>query len=112
MVEVKVSEQQTESQFSAAVIDYARSAAGAPPTSGRHAPAGDGGHRSKATHTDLICARAGRVVIAELKAARAVTTDDQDAWPDELDSAAHHRPGPEVYLWRPVDWPQIEQALR
>ncbi|MFD5089379.1 hypothetical protein ACFWMR_02170 [Amycolatopsis thailandensis] len=53
---------------------------------------------------DLVLARDGVVIVAELKSRRGQPTDDQKLWLEAL--GAHAR------LWRPVDWPAIEQELR
>lgn len=53
---------------------------------------------------DLILARAGRVILAELKSDTGKKpTLDQQAW---LDAA-----GPNGYLWRPKDWDAIMKVL-
>lgn len=52
---------------------------------------------------DLILARAGRVILAELKNETGKPTADQQKW---LDAA-----GPNGYLWRPSDWPEIQRVL-
>lgn len=54
---------------------------------------------------DLILVR-DRIVAAELKAPRGTLRDDQRVWLDRLAIA-----GVETYLWRPRDWPIIEQVL-
>jgi hypothetical protein len=53
---------------------------------------------------DLVLARDGVVIVAELKSRRGQPTDDQKMWLEAL--GAHAR------LWRPQDWPAIEQELR
>jgi len=52
---------------------------------------------------DLILARDGRVILAEIKNATRAATKDQRAW---LLAA-----GPNGYLWRPADWPEIQRVL-
>jgi hypothetical protein len=55
---------------------------------------------------DLVLARRGRVVFAELKSPRGRQTPAQEAWARELNG------GPvRCYLWRPADWPEIERVL-
>jgi len=61
---------------------------------------------------DLVLVRAGVAVFAELKSARGRLTDTQQVWLDALrivaacsDSAVH------VHVWRPADWPDIEEVL-
>lgn len=51
---------------------------------------------------DLILARAGRVVLAELKSERGRPTPAQQSWVD----AAHG------FVWRPSSWPLIVEELR
>lgn len=53
---------------------------------------------------DLVLARDGVVLLAELKSRRGQPTDDQKLWLDAL--GAHAR------LWRPADWPAIQNELR
>jgi hypothetical protein len=53
---------------------------------------------------DLILARRGVVLLAELKTDTDKPTLDQQAW---LDSA-----GSQGYLWRPCDWDQVRQILQ
>jgi len=53
---------------------------------------------------DLVLARDGVVIVAELKSRRGQTSPDQDLWLDEL--------GDHAVLWRPGDWPAIQNELR
>lgn len=53
---------------------------------------------------DLVLARGGVVIVAELKSRRGQPTDDQTLWLEAL--GAHAR------LWRPADWPAIQNELR
>lgn len=53
---------------------------------------------------DLVLARGGVVVLAELKTARGRTTVEQDAW---LAAAGGHG-----RLWRPDSWVTIMEELR
>lgn len=53
---------------------------------------------------DLVLARDGVVLFAELKSHRGRTTPDQDLWLDQL--------GDHAVLWRPGDWPAIQNELR
>lgn len=53
---------------------------------------------------DLVLARDGVVLFAELKSRRGRTTPDQDLWLDQL--------GDHAVLWRPADWPAIQNELR
>lgn len=106
----------TEAEFQDLVIDYARTVGWLvhhcrPARSGRggwHTPIqGDPGF------PDLVLVRAGRIVVAELKSETGRISTDQHAWLKALD------PDPDVvrcesavYLWRPSDWPEIQEALR
>ena len=53
---------------------------------------------------DLVLARDGVIIVAELKSRRGHPTDDQKLWLEAL--------GVHVRLWRPQDWPAIERELR
>lgn len=53
---------------------------------------------------DLILARDGQVLLAELKSRRGQTTPDQDLWLEAL--------GDHGRLWRPADWVAIQNELR
>jgi hypothetical protein len=68
--------------------------------SGRHATALSGDKGAP----DLILAKDGRVILAELKRDSGRPSAEQKQWLDALGS--HGR------LWRPRDWAEIEQALR
>ena len=56
---------------------------------------------------DLVLARPGRLVFAELKREGEDPTDEQEIWHALLRSA-----GEEMYVWRPSDWREIEEVLR
>lgn len=53
---------------------------------------------------DLILARDGRVILAELKSQRGRVSEAQRMWLSALGSHAR--------LWRPSDWPEIVAELR
>lgn len=56
---------------------------------------------------DVVAARGGRLVCAELKSARGTISGEQRAWLDvlgEVESA-------EVYVWRPRDIEQVKEVL-
>jgi hypothetical protein len=53
---------------------------------------------------DVVLARDGVVIVAELKSRRGRTSPDQDLWLEAL--------GTHARLWRPQDWPAIERELR
>lgn len=58
---------------------------------------------------DLVFARSGRVVFAEMKSPGEKLSDGQRAWQAELPSV----PGvAERYVWQAKDWPQIQEVLR
>lgn len=52
---------------------------------------------------DLVIAKAGRVIHAELKTETGRLSDEQKKWRDAL--------GETWRLWRPSDWPAIEKEL-
>lgn len=56
---------------------------------------------------DLTLIRPPRLVFAELKRDGAKTTPAQDRFLALLGEC-----GQEVYLWRPVDWDQLQETLR
>ena len=53
---------------------------------------------------DIIAARNGRKVFAELKVGKNKPTPDQQDW-------LHHLGG-DTYVWRPEDWEQIVQTFQ
>lgn len=57
---------------------------------------------------DLVLARAGRIVFAELKREGRKPTLLQQGWLEVLATCA----GVEVYLWTPADWGEIVRILR
>lgn len=56
---------------------------------------------------DTILIRGTRLVIAELKSESGRVAPEQRAWLD-----AWRQTGAEVFVWRPSDFPAIEEALR
>ena len=56
---------------------------------------------------DLVLAREGRLLFAELKLEGEDPTDEQEIWLALLRSA-----GLDVFVWRPSDWREIEEVLR
>jgi hypothetical protein len=64
--------------------------------------------RSAAGWPDLALVRRGRLVLAELKAEAGRVSAEQRAWLTDLGAC----PGVEVHLWRPSDWPAVQQVLR
>jgi hypothetical protein len=65
--------------------------------------------RSEPGFPDLVLARPGRVVVAELKRETGRLTDDQQDWLERLGGA-----GIECHIWRPSDYldGRIEEVLR
>lgn len=55
---------------------------------------------------DILACRGDRLLAAELKTKRGKVTPDQLHWLAVLKAA-----GVEAFLWRPADWPQIEEVL-
>jgi len=101
-----VAEAQTEQQFMRNVLAYAQAREWL--TYHTHIS-----KRSTEGWPDCVFARAGRMVLAELKRERGGRVSPaQRAWLDELQLVAQASGGAvEAYLWRPSDWPQIEQVL-
>lgn len=64
--------------------------------------------RSTAGWPDIAAVRRGRLVLAELKAEAGRVSAEQRAWLDDLGACV----GVEVHLWRPSDWPAVQQVLR
>ena len=56
---------------------------------------------------DIIALRENRRLMAELKAGKGKTTDEQENWLGSARSADF-----EVYIWRPKDINEIERILR
>jgi hypothetical protein len=94
--------QQTERQFQDAVVEYGRQC-------GWLVYHPHDSRRSTFGYPDLTMARRGRVVFAELKTETGRLRVEQQRWLDALQPS-----GTEVgvFLWRPSDWPEIEQVLR
>lgn len=62
--------------------------------------------RCSAGFPDLVLARRGVVIFAELKVGRNKTSPDQDAWLADLAAS-----GARCRVWYPADWPEIERTL-
>lgn len=58
---------------------------------------------------DLVLARNGRVIFAELKTETGKMSKAQARWRDMIVGLDHHN---EFFLWRPSDWGQIEEVLK
>lgn len=102
----------TEAQWQEQVVEYAHLRGwrvahfrAAQTAKGRHmtAVAYDG-----AGFPDLVLARNGKVLFAELKRETGRVSVAQQAWIDELTGVATVH----VYVWRPSDWDAVEAALR
>lgn len=63
---------------------------------------------SAAGFPDVVAVRGSRLVMAELKRQKGTVSDAQQAWLDDLAKVATL----ETFLWRPTDWPQVEEVLR
>ena len=113
--------QETEAQFTQAVIEYAKLRGWlvahfrpAQTAKGYRTPMqGDVGY------PDLTMARTGRVVFAELKAEKAPKKlpDGQQAWKDALQGMWVADDGSlnvydTAYVWRPSDWDQVLEVLK
>jgi hypothetical protein len=91
---------QTEKQFEAAVVEYARLHSWV--TYHTH-----DSRRSPEGFPDLVLARGDKLLFAELKSDRGRLSDAQLQWIEVL-----QRTGAVVCVWRPSDWPGIELILR
>ncbi len=72
----------------------------------RTAVSGDG-----AGFPDLVLVRPPRLIFAELKRNGGKVSHDQLVWLTELGRCQVPCGMVEVYLWRPIDWKQIELVL-
>ncbi|MGH2878933.1 MAG: VRR-NUC domain-containing protein [Solirubrobacteraceae bacterium] len=90
---------QTEKQFQTAVVEYAE-------LNGWLVYHTYDSRRSNPGFPDLVMARGYRLVFAELKSEKGRESRAQTEWLDALGRAT-----PEVWLWRPSDWPEIEGVL-
>jgi VRR-NUC domain len=113
---------QTEAQFQAAVIEYARRIGWrvAHFHDSRRQVAGKlVGDADAAGFPDLVLVRVDRrkeLVFAELKASDGQLKPAQRLWLDDLKAIAEGASFAlnymQVYVWRPSDWPEIEEVLR
>jgi hypothetical protein len=67
---------------------------------------------SAAGFPDLVLVRAGRLLFVELKTTQGKLTPAQSLWLDRLRDVATTAGMPEVYLWRPADWPTVMETLK
>ena len=91
---------ETEAQFQAAVITLARYA-------GWDTYHTYDSRRSEPGFPDLVLAKGGRLIFAEIKTARGRLSLAQRRWLTLLSNT----PGVEVALWRPADFHQVKGAL-
>lgn len=63
---------------------------------------------SAAGFPDVVAVRGPRLVMAELKRENGRVSDAQQAWLDDLARVQTL----DTHLWRPSDWPAVEEALR
>lgn len=91
---------ETEKQFQAKVIQWARL------NGWMHYHTHDA-RRSPEGFPDLVLVRPPEIIYAELKSERGRETLRQGVWLSTLRACNQ-----EVYLWRPSDWPEIEERLR
>lgn len=63
--------------------------------------------RSEAGFPDLVLAREGELVFAELKTEKGRISQAQQGWIDLLDTTEA-----QAYIWRPSNWEVIEEVLR
>jgi hypothetical protein len=103
-----------EASFTRNVIDYAR-LRGWRTAHFRPGRTVDGGWKTPMQghkgFPDVVFARRGRVIFAELKAHRGVLSPDQKAWLAEL-APAGSIADVDVFVWRPRDWDTIVKVLR
>lgn len=64
--------------------------------------------RSTPGFPDLVLVRDSTLLFVELKTARGRVTREQRRWLADLSSV----PGVGVYVWRPEDWPDVQEVLR
>ncbi len=67
--------------------------------------------RSDEGFPDLVLVRLTRLIFAEIKSEKGVSSPAQLAWLEDLRGATRGWTF-EVYLWRPSDWDRIEEILR
>ena len=106
----------TEEQFMTAVAQYARYHGW---LVAHFRPARNGRSRGKRWHTpvqfdgagfpDLVLARDGEIIFAELKSERGRLQPNQRRWIERLASAGAQ--SVEVHVWRPRDWEHIQARL-
>lgn len=101
----QVDQFETESQFQARIVALAVAAGWKvfhPAVSKRSVPG----------YPDLTMTRRERVIWAEVKKAGGRVSGEQQDWLAALSRVAEGSENVQVALWRPTDWPAIEDALR
>lgn len=68
--------------------------------------------KSQPGFPDLVLVRGDRLLFAEVKREHGRLRIDQEAWAKALGRVAFANPTVESHLWRPSDWPAIEDTLR
>ena len=63
--------------------------------------------RSQAGYPDLTLCRLSRILFVELKSAKGRVTREQAVWLNALEGTGKC----ECHLWRPSDWPAIQEEL-
>ena len=95
---------QSEAEFQQAIIEYAQARGWL--VHAERTARSDKGWRTPVQgdpgFPDLVLARREKVVIAELKTQKGVLKPNQRRWVWATD----------CYVWRPSDWPQIEEVLK
>ncbi|MEJ7872823.1 MAG: VRR-NUC domain-containing protein [Rubrobacteraceae bacterium] len=90
----------SEKEFQAQVLEFAR-------LSGWRCYHTFDSHRSAPGFPDLVLVRPPVVFFAELKAEGGRASPEQLAWLEVLGGCE----GVEARLWRPGDWPEVEEML-
>lgn len=96
---------QTEKQFMAAVVEYAR-------LNGFLCYHTFDSRRSEPGFPDIVCTDGSRVVFAELKVGKGKLSEAQKRWGFALSLVSESPDGAvEYHVWCPKDWPVIESVL-
>ena len=63
---------------------------------------------------DVVMARGGRLIFAELKSGRGKLSPDQLEWQEQIEPIACVNPGVDYFVWTPADWTAgvVEETLR